>query len=218
MELKDVIYQRQSIRKFTEEDVKEEDLLQILDAGRVAPSGKNSQNWHFVVVRSQEVKEKIAAALLAKNERIAAEMDKKDAEKGLKFRKFVKNFSLFYLDAPVLILIYATIYYPSGYHEYVFAEFPREYIDKLFHRNPGMQNIGAAVENMTLRAIDLGYGSCWMTGQGYAAEEIEAAVKETTGFEKEGYFLACMLTLGVPQPGAKSPAKKTLEEVCTFVY
>ncbi|MDO4552353.1 MAG: nitroreductase family protein [Bacillota bacterium] len=216
MELKETIYKRQSIRKFTEEEVREEDLLQILDAGRVAPSGKNCQNWHFVVIRSRELKEKIAQAILDKNELISKEIDKKDEEKGLRFRKFVKNFTLFYLGAPVLILVFATTYYPSGYHEYVFADFPREYTDKLFQRNPGMQNIGAAVENMTLRAVDLGYGSCWMTGQGYAAEEIEALMKEE-GFEKEGYFLACMLSLGVPQPDPRSPGKKSLEEICTFM-
>ncbi len=217
MELKDVIYKRQSIRKYTEQDVSQEDLEKILDAGRVAPSGKNSQNWHFVVVRSQELKEKIGQAIKDKNEAIAQRMDEKDPEKGLRFRKFVKNFTLFSIEAPVIILVYATVYYPDGYKEYILAEYPQEDIDKLFIGNPGMQSIGAAVENMTLRAIDLGYGSCWQTGHGYASDEVEAVVKEETGFEKEGYFLAAMLPIGVPQEGAKSPAKRPLDEICTFV-
>lgn len=218
MELRQVIYKRQSIRKYTDQEVSQEDLIKILDSVRVAPSGKNCQNWHFIVVRNQEFKEKIAQAIRLKNEEIASVMDKKDPEKGLRFRKFVKNFTLFYLNAPVLIIVYATDYYPSGYYEMSFADYPKEEIDKLFIRNPGMQNIGAAVENMTLAAIDLGYGSCWMTGQNYAADEIEAVIKEEIGFEKEGYFLACMLSIGVPQKeGNRSPAKKELSEICTFV-
>lgn len=68
MELKDAIYKRQSIRKYKEQDVPQEDLEKILDAARVAPSGKNSQNWHFVVVRDKELKQKIAQAILDKNE------------------------------------------------------------------------------------------------------------------------------------------------------
>lgn len=81
-----------------------------------------------------------------------------------------------------------------------------------------MQNIGAAMENMTLQAVELGYGSCWMTGQNYAADEIEQVIERQTGFQKkEGSFLACMLVLGVPQGEAKSPTKKPLTEVCTFV-
>lgn len=217
MELKEIINKRQSVRKYTEQDVKQEDIERIIDSARVAPSGKNCQNWHFVVIRSKDMKEKIGRAIIDKNEEIAKIMDKKDEEKGLRFRKFAKNFTLFFLNAPVLIVVYATTYYPSGYHELTFAEYPKEDIDKLFIRNPGMQNIGAAVENMTLTAIDLGYGSCWMTGQNYAADEIEAVIKQETGFEKEGYFLSCMLAIGVPQEGLKSPAKKELSEICTFI-
>lgn len=217
MEFTDVIYKRQSIRKYKDQDVAQDDLIRILDAGRVAPSGKNCQNWHFVVIRTKELKDKIGQAIVDKNEAIARKMDKKDPEKGLRFRKFAKNFTLFGMEAPVLIAVYATVYYPSGYYEYVFADYPDGDIDKLFHRNPGMQNIGAAVENMTLAAIDLGYGSCWMTGQNYAADEIEAVIKSETGFEKENFFLACMLAIGVPQEGAKSPAKMELDKICTFI-
>ncbi|HZK01296.1 MAG TPA: nitroreductase family protein [Anaerovoracaceae bacterium] len=216
MELRDVIYKRQSIRKYTDEDVLQEDLLKILDSARVAPSGKNCQNWHYVVIKEDSIKQKIGDAIAAKNEEIAKKMDEKDPDKGLRFRKFAKNFTLFGIKAPALIVVYATTYYPSGYHEYKFAEYPQEDLDRLFIRNPGMQNIGAAVQNMTLTAIDLGYGSCWMTGQNYAADEIEEVIKKEIGFEKEGYFLACMLAIGVPQEGARSPDKKSLEEICTF--
>jgi nitroreductase len=217
MELRDVIYKRQSIRKFTDQDVSQQDLERILDAARVAPSGKNRQNWHFVVIRDHDLMQKIADAILDKNELIAKKMDEKDPEKALRFRKFTKNFSVFFLGAPVLIVVYASAYYPSGYKEYLLADYPQEEIDKLFYSNPGMQNIGAAVENLVLTAVDLGYGTCWMTGQNYAAEEIEAVIKKEAGFEKEGFSLACMLPLGVPQQGAKSPDKKKLSEICTFL-
>ena len=43
----DALHERRSIRKYTDEPVSREVLLQILDAGRWAPSGKNNQPWKF---------------------------------------------------------------------------------------------------------------------------------------------------------------------------
>lgn len=217
MECMETIQKRQSIRKFKKGEVAQDALLKILEAGRLAPSGKNSQNWHFVVIRNTDLMEKIAAAIVSKNDEIATVMDSKDPEKGARFRKFAKNFTLFYLDAPVLIVVYATDYLPSGYHEYRIAGYPESAIDKLFQRNPGMQSIGAAIENMSLEAVSLGYGSCWMTGQNYAADEIEKVLENEIGFSKEGYFLASMLAVGIPEDGAKSPGRKDLSEICTFI-
>lgn len=217
MELKDIIYKRQSVREYTDAEIPKEDILKIIDAGRVAPSGKNCQNWHFVIVRDSALRDKIGQAILDKNEEIALRIDKKDTERGLRFRKFVRRFTLFGMKAPVLIAVYATEYKPDGWAELTFAEYPQDVIDKLYIRNPGMQSIGAAVENMTLTAIDLGYGSCWMSGHSYASEDIEAVIKKETGFEKENYFIACLLAIGVPEGERKSPAKKEIEEICTFV-
>ncbi len=44
------IYDRRSIRKYTDEPVTREELAAILDAGRWAPSGLNNQPWRFLVI------------------------------------------------------------------------------------------------------------------------------------------------------------------------
>lgn len=217
MEFRETVQKRQSIRRYKSQEVRQEDLLAILDAGRLAPSGKNSQNWHFIVIRDRDLMEQIAQVILSKNEEISAAMERKDPEKGEKFRKFVKNFTLFYLQAPVLLVVYSATYHPSGYHELAFIDAPAEQLEDLLARSPGFQSLGAALENMSLAAVDLGYGTCWMTSQNYAAKEIEALLKQEIGFEKDGYSLACMLSIGVPEDNQKSPPRKPLEEICTFV-
>lgn len=217
MHVKEAIKLRYSVRSFEDQDIPEDDLVQILDAGRLAPSGKNSQNWHFVVVRRQVVKDHIKRAIVDKTEEVALLMDQKDPEKGNRFRKFTKAYTINHLSAPVWILVYATPYTTSGYDELRFAGYPKEVLDQLLQRSPSMQNIGAAMENMTLQAVELGYGSCWMTGQNYAAAEIEQVIEKETGFQKEESFLACMLVLGVPKGDGKSPNKKPISEVCTFI-
>ncbi|MFP4588482.1 MAG: nitroreductase family protein [Candidatus Acetothermia bacterium] len=59
MDLFESIFDRRSVRKFTEEPVTDQQLEKILDAGRWAPSGKNTQPWSFVVVRDPEVQKKL---------------------------------------------------------------------------------------------------------------------------------------------------------------
>jgi nitroreductase len=51
---------RRSIRKYKSEQIKEEDLNAILEAGKYAPSGANQQSALFVVVQDQETLSTIA--------------------------------------------------------------------------------------------------------------------------------------------------------------
>ncbi len=61
---------RRSIRKFKPEQIKEEELNAILEAGMYAPSGANQQSALFVVVQDKETLRKLSAmnaAVLGKN-------------------------------------------------------------------------------------------------------------------------------------------------------
>ena len=54
------IRERRSIRKYKPDEVDEENLQIILQAGRWAPSASNKQPWHFIVIRNQEMRSKLA--------------------------------------------------------------------------------------------------------------------------------------------------------------
>jgi nitroreductase len=56
----DVIFARKSVRTYTDQPVSPEQVETILKAAMAAPTGMNVQPWRFVVVRNQEVKEKLA--------------------------------------------------------------------------------------------------------------------------------------------------------------
>jgi nitroreductase len=51
---------RRSIRKFTPDDIDDETINRIIEMGTWAPSGLNNQPWQFVVVRDQDLKEKLS--------------------------------------------------------------------------------------------------------------------------------------------------------------
>lgn len=51
--------ERFSARKFTSEAVSQEDVDYIMECVRLAPSAVNRQPWHWLIVRSDEAKEKL---------------------------------------------------------------------------------------------------------------------------------------------------------------
>lgn len=57
----DPIFERVSIRQWTDQPVEEEKIEQILKAAMQAPSAMNAQPWQFIVVTSQAMKDKLAA-------------------------------------------------------------------------------------------------------------------------------------------------------------
>lgn len=67
----DSIFNRKSVRKYSEKTVADETLQLLIDAAMQAPSAVNRQPWEFVVIKDQEMKEKVAAcnpyASFAKN-------------------------------------------------------------------------------------------------------------------------------------------------------
>lgn len=50
MELKEVLEKRRSIRRFTEEPVSREEILELMRAGMSGPSACNKQPWEFYAV------------------------------------------------------------------------------------------------------------------------------------------------------------------------
>ena len=62
MDLMQAIRARRSIRNFLDKYVEEELLLAVLEAGRLAPSAKNMQDWRFIVVRDAARRSLLAKA------------------------------------------------------------------------------------------------------------------------------------------------------------
>jgi len=62
MDFYEVIRTRRSIRSYKSDPIPDEVLMRVLEAARIAPSGSNRQPWKFIIVKSEELKKKIAAA------------------------------------------------------------------------------------------------------------------------------------------------------------
>ena len=51
--------QRRSIRKFTEQEIKDEIIEQLLICAMAAPSARNMQPWEFHVIKNKEIQNQI---------------------------------------------------------------------------------------------------------------------------------------------------------------
>lgn len=71
MDVMEAIRKRKSVRKYLNRKVEEDKLFAVLEAGRLAPSASNRQEWRFIIVRDQVSKNKLAEA--ANNQSFIAE-------------------------------------------------------------------------------------------------------------------------------------------------
>lgn len=161
------IKNRFSVRDYLDKDVNENDLNEILEAARLAPSACNYQPWKFIVVRDKEKREALYYAC--------------------KRQDFVRK-------APVIIV---------GCR--VGIAFPM-----FKNSDSGILDVGIALTNMTLQAVKLNLGTCWI-GAFYEEE-----VKKILSIPDNATVVA-ILTLGYPKNPIPPPKnRKKLEDIISY--
>ena len=168
MELKEVIEKRKSVRHFKNEEVPVDILKEMVRRAGLAPSINNSQPWKYLAVTNNEVLKDMADTVHKKIEEMfpAGENDKKKT-----VRETVDRFSTFFGNAPALLVVLNKPYEAVVDSILEESEFNHDDINQL-RNHPNIQSIGAAVENILLSAVDLGYGACWLTGLLVAKNEL----------------------------------------------
>lgn len=68
MQISKVLTQRRSVRSFQERDVSQQDILALVEAARIAPSGGNRQPWRYIARTGQEFREALGACLSPGNQ------------------------------------------------------------------------------------------------------------------------------------------------------
>ena len=136
----EAIKNRRSIRKYKNEAVDKEAIVQILQAGMLAPSSKNRQPWKFVVA-TESAK---AEACQAMEEGIRREKKEPFIPDSSPYINGAEHTLRIMQQAPVLIFIVNTLATP----------FNKELsMDERVSEICNAQSIGAAIENMTLENI-----------------------------------------------------------------
>lgn len=155
------IMSRRSIRKYKQEQIKDEELQLILQAGKFAPSAMNQQPWHFTVIQSKEVLKKINDAC------IVALSNSGNSYYEERLKAIKANKTNFMFNAPTLIVV-------SGDEK---ARAP-------------INDCSLAIENMFIAAESLGIGSCWIHALYVLySTEVGKAFLINESIIPEGYFI-----------------------------
>lgn len=85
------------------------------------------------------------------------------------------------------------------------------YRDKCF----AVQDYSAAIENMLLAIVELGYQSCWYEGHITDEDRIGYQMAQILGVPEE-YELVCFLPVGIAESEPVLPRKKDFEERAWF--
>ena len=72
MRFEDMLLKRESCRAYADKPVARKDLLKICEAGRLSPSGCNSQPWKFIVVDEPAARQRLRDSLLLDNGKTGA--------------------------------------------------------------------------------------------------------------------------------------------------
>ena len=154
------IKDRRSIRKYQNKDVPRNMIEEIIQAGMLAPSSKNRQPWEFVVV-TDAAKADMLEAMQKGLEREKASPILPNSAKHIKAAEYTVSIME---QAPVVILIVN----PLG----MAIDKPITPEDRIYEIC-NAQSIGAAIENMTLTATELGLGSLWVCDTYFVYRELK---------------------------------------------
>ena len=165
---------RHSTRKFKGDQLSRELIDQVLDAGRRAPSGGNTQLTHFMVITNQDVLKELVTLVQEEYGKMPitentlpymVNIIKMSAE-----GKFVFNYG-----APALIVLASQASYANNFAD-----------------------VSCAMQNMMLACNELDLGSCWVNQIRHLQDNERIQAKMRGLGLKEGEKVYASLVIGYP--------------------
>ena len=180
----ETILHRRSIRRFSEKQVEEDALQQILQAGLYAPSAGGRQGVLFAVCQDRAVNERLGKIKRANSHPHMATVTSYVSKEQPSIADDPKLINAFY-DAPTVITLFAP-------KHFLFAQ----------------DDCAVAAENMMLAADALSGGSCYI-GQGWPAFDDPYGQEVLKAWNiRTDYYAVAQLLLGYPREGDKHPTAK----------
>ncbi len=190
----EAMYTQRAIRHYTDEPVSDELVRRLIEAASKAPSGANSQRWHFVVIREADTKRRIGEHYWQSWERAYGSQAQTEPTIQTHVRASATHLAETMADAPVLIMACIE-------HDGTASTMSRG------------SSIYPAVQNMLLAARGLGLGSVITTLHKRYEDEIKAILGIPDNVET-----AALLPIGFPQEGVRyGPTRRApVDEIASW--
>lgn len=189
----EAIANRRSIRRFKPDPLPDDVLRKILTAGLQAPSGKNRQPWHFVVVQGEK----------------RAEMVRLMREGIARLKGWGANIGSAEHTARIMEQAPVTVFVFNEDVKRAEQEKLQE-IGRYIWHVVNVQSIGAAIQNMLLAACELGVGSLWI-GDVFVATD---ALSDFCGQDCE---MVAAISFGYADEQPAARPRKAVSEVTTWL-
>jgi nitroreductase len=197
--LLEVVRRRRSVRKFEPgRRIPRATLLQIVEAGRWAPSGANAQPWDFVCVDDPQTRERVREVLQRQQAR------QREDTKGT-FPSVNKR----YLQHTVaIVLVLGDRRWDAAFPHAMGAEHADEYLEN--DANIFFCSIGAAVQNIQLAATAFGLASAWLSsgGEPGCAGELRSLLRFP-----ESHLPYAIVPIGYPAADERLRYRRPLEQL-----
>lgn len=183
-----LVESRKSIRKYKSEMPARQVLDRVLNAALHAPSGKNLQNWRFIVVTGEK---RDAYLKYSQKSWLGIQPILKQKLKPSLY-EFTERFFFTLGEAPVIIFCYS-------------VNTP----DERYHTSIG--SVYMAVQNINLAAVAEGLGCCTMGAPLEIKDEVDEflGVKTWPEYQRGELELLCAVTLGIPDHNPPKAARQT---------
>lgn len=198
MELLTTIALRQSVRRFAPDRVPMHICAELLAAAALAPSPHGRQPWQFVVLETAEARETIISAMATEWRQQLAH----DSHDAAQIETRVEASAQRIQSAPLLIMPCVDCAVLDTY-----PDDNRQHTEYLM----AVQSIGCAIQNMLLRAVDLGYDAGWMCAPLFCPETVQVALTlpNTT-------IPQALITVGIAHAQPKRRAKRDFTKLTQY--
>jgi nitroreductase len=199
MKVLDAIKSRRSIRKFKPDAIPEDYINELIEAGRLAPSGTNLQPTRYVVIKGEEARAKlkeytplpfVAAAPVV----IACCID---------------TISITSTNTRMNELREAQAFVGTPLDkEYKTSDDNKKNITVVNEAVKAYLNLNAAIaiDHITLRAVELGLGSCWVMM--FDKQKVKSFLELD-----ENYEVVALLPIGYPDQSPEQRPRLSIEKV-----
>ncbi|OLN29070.1 nitroreductase [Desulfosporosinus metallidurans] len=197
MELLDAMKSRRSIRKFKSDPIPELFVTQLIEAAQLAPSGSNIQPTRFVVIKSDAVRAQLSQAtplpFVSQAPVVIACCVDAESLGGIGTRARELKEAGAFADTPLDKMD------PESYAK-------RRPMDQATAEAYLRLNAAIAIDHITLRAVDLGLGTCWVMM--FDQEK----VKQILGLG-ETYNVVALIPVGYPDQNPKARPRIELSQI-----
>lgn len=195
LSLSQIITGRRSVRRYLDRPVPREQILEVLEAARWAPSPHGRQPWRFAVITREEPRHALVEAMGAEWRRQLALDGQDEATIEARFRRSHARIT----GAPVVIV-------PCLYLEDldVYPDAERQAAETTM----AVQSLGCAVQNMLLAAYAMGFDGGWMCAPLFCQPAVRAALGLA-----ETLHPHALIPLGYPARDPVRRPRRPLEEL-----